>query len=88
MKAERNIAIAGLMTALLSFSAVPVARAQNGGAGRNSNGGPSTGPSTGSGGGSGAHDPGPRAGSLGAGTPLSTLKLGTTSILRGWARAI
>jgi len=68
MKAERNIPIAGLMTALLSFSAVPVARAQNGGGGRNSNGGPSTGF-----GGSSAHDPGPRAGSLGAGTPLSTL---------------
>ena len=83
MKAERNIAIAGLMTALLSFSAVPVARAQNGGAGRNSNGGPSTGF-----GGSSAHDPGAARGLAGRGDAAFDLKLGTTSILRGWACAI
>jgi CxxC motif-containing protein (DUF1111 family) len=73
MKVERNIAMAGLLTALLSFSAVPVAHAQNGsfngGSGRNRN----SGPGSGSGNGSNAQDPGPRAGSLGSGTPLGSL---------------
>jgi len=60
MKVHGKIAIATVVTALMSFSPIPVARAQNGG------------PSSGSGG-AGVHDPGPRAGSLGAGQPLSTL---------------
>ncbi len=64
-KTQRTVAIAGLLTAILSFGAIPVLRAQNFR--------PNGGPNTNSVGGSGARDPGPRAGSLGAGQPLSTL---------------
>jgi CxxC motif-containing protein (DUF1111 family) len=65
MKTQKMVAIAGLLTALLSFGTGQVARAQDGRRGGVSSGG--------SGGGSSAHDPGPRAGSVGAGQPLSTL---------------
>jgi CxxC motif-containing protein (DUF1111 family) len=68
-KNRRTVAIAGMFTALLSFTPLKVARAQN----FHTNGGQNGGSGGNSGGGSGAHDPGPRAGSLGAGQPLSTL---------------
>jgi CxxC motif-containing protein (DUF1111 family) len=82
MNGHGKFAIAAMLTALMSFSPIPVARAQGGGSRFGQNGGPGGGSrggdtSGGSGGGSGsisgAHDPGPRAGSVGAGKPLSTL---------------
>jgi CxxC motif-containing protein (DUF1111 family) len=65
MKDHQKVAIAAMLTALMSFSPISLARAQGGGPSGSSGGG--------SGGGSSAHDPGPRAGSVGAGQPLSTL---------------
>jgi CxxC motif-containing protein (DUF1111 family) len=81
MNGHGKLAIAATLTALISFSAVPVARAQGGGSRFDQNGGQGNGPGRGSGGGtttppvgsSGAQDPGPRAGSVGAGKPLATL---------------
>jgi CxxC motif-containing protein (DUF1111 family) len=82
-KRYRKMAIAVTLTALVSVSPMPVARAQN----ENSNTGPGASPSRGSTGGSGGgqggsggstssevRDPGPRAGSLGAGDPLPGLR--------------
>ena len=68
MKGHGKIAFAAVLTALMSFSPIPVARAQGG-----PNAGSSGGQNGGPGSSSGAHDPGPRAGSLGAGKPLATL---------------
>ena len=77
-KRYRKMTMAVTLTALVSFSPMPVARAQD----ENSNAASSTSASRGStGGGQGAggstnaavHDPGPRAGSLGAGGPLPGL---------------
>jgi CxxC motif-containing protein (DUF1111 family) len=77
MKAHGKIAIAAMLTALVSFSQTPLARAQGGGPREGQNGGPGGRSGDGSGGGpsgsSSAQDPGPRAGSIGAGKPLSTL---------------
>jgi CxxC motif-containing protein (DUF1111 family) len=87
MKTQRTVAIAGLLTALLSFSPVKEARAQGGGADRGRNGDPSTSPGGGSGGSSTARDPGPRAGSVGAGQPLPTLNAAQLQYFRnGLAR--
>ncbi len=69
MKGHGKIAFAAMLTALMSFSPIPVARAQGGGPNAGSGGGQNGG----SGSSSSAHDPGPRAGSLGAGKPLATL---------------
>jgi CxxC motif-containing protein (DUF1111 family) len=72
----RRIAMAVTLTALLSVRPTSIARAQN----ENSNirtgaspGRDSTGGAGGGSGNSGVHDPGPRAGSLGAGEPLPGL---------------
>jgi CxxC motif-containing protein (DUF1111 family) len=73
MKIHGKIAIAATITALMSFSSTPLARAQGGGPRAGQNGGQNGGPGGNSGGGSGAQDPGPRAGSVGAGKALSTL---------------
>ncbi len=69
MKGHGKIAFAAMLTALMSFSPIPVARAQGGGPNAGSSGGQNGGPGSSS----GAHDPGPRAGSLGAGRPLANL---------------
>jgi CxxC motif-containing protein (DUF1111 family) len=77
MKVHGKIAIAAMLTVLVSFSQTPPARAQGGGPKEGQNGGPGSRSGDGSGGGpsgsSSAQDPGPRAGSIGAGKPLSTL---------------
>ena len=69
MKGHGKIAFAAMLTALMSFSPIPVARAQGVGTNAGSSGGQNGGPGSSS----GAHDPGPRAGSLGAGRPLANL---------------
>jgi len=72
MRSRRNFAIAGFVTALLAFGSLPAAFAQEGG--RSGEGGRNNGaPGGGSNGGNTARDPGPRAGSVGAGQPLSSL---------------
>jgi CxxC motif-containing protein (DUF1111 family) len=72
MKSRRNFAIAGFVTALLAFGPLPAAFAQEGGR-SGDGGGNNTAPAGGSNGGNTARDPGPRAGSVGAGQPLSSL---------------
>jgi CxxC motif-containing protein (DUF1111 family) len=73
MKAQEKFAIAATLTALMSFSPIPVARAQGVASSAGQNGGPGGNSGGGSGSSSTAHDPGPRAGSIGAGKPLPTL---------------
>jgi len=67
VKGHGKIAFVAMLTALMSFSPIPVARAQSGGPNAGSGGGQNGGPSSSS----SAHDPGPRSGSLGAGRPLA-----------------
>jgi CxxC motif-containing protein (DUF1111 family) len=70
-KIQRKVAICGFLTALLTFGPAQAAQAQEGGRDGSSK----------------AHDPGPRAGSLGAGKPLSTLNSAQLSyFLDGLAR--
>jgi CxxC motif-containing protein (DUF1111 family) len=69
VKDHGKIAFVAMLTALMSFSPIPVARAQSGGPNAGLGGGQNGGPSSGS----SAHDPGPRSGSLGAGKPLAPL---------------
>jgi CxxC motif-containing protein (DUF1111 family) len=101
MKVHGKFAIAAMVTAVMSFSPIPVARAQgggsrfgqnggqNGGLGGGSRGDSSAGSGSGSGSSSGAQDPGPRAGSVGAGKPLSTLNAYQLQFFRnGLARFI
>ncbi len=86
-RTHRTVAIAGMLMALVSFSPVKVARAQGGGPDRGRNGGPGSVSGNGPVGGSTASDPGPRAGSVGAGQPLPTLSAAQLQYFRnGLAR--
>ena len=66
-KHYRKTAMVMMLTALVSLNPMPVAWAQNGG----TNSEPGTASGGGGGQDGGVHDPGPRAGSLGAGQPLA-----------------
>src|ERR1700723_2591234 len=77
MTGHRKIAMAAMVTALMSFNSISPAQAQGRGAGQGQNFGQGGRSGDSSGGGSGnstpAQDPGPRAGSVNAGKPLATL---------------
>jgi hypothetical protein len=77
MTGHGKIAVAAMFTALMSFSPIPLALAQGRGPGQGQGFGQGGSSGDGTGGSSGsstvAQDPGPRAGSLGAGKPLATL---------------
>src|SRR5580698_7259669 len=77
MTGHRKIAMAAMITALMSFNSISPAQAQGRGAGQGQNFGQGGRSGDSSGGGPGnsttAQDPGPRAGSISAGKPLATL---------------